>query len=164
MEILDLLGSAISVGSGGLLGGVASLVGSWLKSRQLREDREWQLERMTRMAELGIREADTEGKWQGLVASLEAEASLPTNVHPLVAGIKSLFRPMLTTGLWVLAAWTFNEVLTAMVTPDHPLANVFSVQEMKDIIRYMIYTIFFTASTSAAWWFGDRAFAPPYMK
>lgn len=158
-NILDLAGAALSAGSGGLFGLIGSGIGAWFKRKQLAADREFEMAMLDKKMAM----ASTGGSWDALSESLRADAMGP-NAPGWAVGIKALFRPFLTIMLWLLAAWTFREMLSAMVEPGHPLATALSATEMKDIIRYMIYSIFFSAVTAGVWWFGDRAFSPPNLK
>ena len=44
------------------------------------------------------------------------------------------------------------------------LREVLTPQDMAALIRYMVFSVFFCASTPTVWWFGDRALTPPSMK
>jgi len=163
-SFLDIAGTVLSVGSGGITGLIASGFSAWFKSREKKADREWELVVMEKQTSLNINLADSQGRWEGLAASIQADASTNKNIHKIVSDIKALFRPALTIGLWVMAAWIFKELLTPGTSEDSQLAGVLSGSELKDLIRYMVYTTFFTAATSASWWFGDRALTLPELK
>lgn len=181
----DLLGGAASIASGGLFGLLGSLVGvgakwlqerqrqAWERQRQAWERQKWDHE--TRMLELQMqaRAAETEqelaivsqqGAWDGLGASQRADAGLTGSVHTWVNDVRALFRPVLTTGLVVLVYLLFRDLLAALGDGGSILGAVLAEAEVKDVIRYIVFSMVFAASTAIVWWFGDRAFAPPGMK
>jgi hypothetical protein len=170
--LMDVVGAALSVGSGGIFGAGMALVGAWLKGKQALSERahqalEWaHTERMHALAisagqaetENEIKVLQTEGAWRGLSESVRAEASI-RSVHTWVNDIRALFRPMLTLLMLAMAAWTLREVVTGTT-----LVNAFTVDEQGDLVRYMVNTVFFTAGTVTLWWYGERNFAPPGTK
>jgi hypothetical protein len=97
------------------------------------------------------------GAWEGLNESQRSERSIK-NVHLWVNDVRALFRPALTLLLWVLAAWIFWLVIGGA------LIEWLKEVDIKDILRYMIFSVFFSASTATVWWFGDRALSPPGQK
>jgi hypothetical protein len=165
----DLLGIGASAASGGvfgLLGAIGGQVSKYFqeKQRQAWEEKKW--DREERMIELQMksRREETEqelaivqqqGSWSGLKASYSAVTDQPS--YKWVAAAKSLFRLFLTTLLWLMAGITFYLVVTAGKA-------YFNGAELKELVRYMVYTIFFSASTAGMWWFGDRALTPPQFK
>ncbi len=172
----DLLGMGATVASGGLFGVVGSLLGVVAKhyqekQRQAWETKKWgheesmqklQMEARSQETEQEIELADSEGSWRGLSESIRADAQTkPTSGW--ATNIKALFRPFLTVVLWCLAGWVFWHVLSSMTDPDDPMSAL-PVSEIKELIKYMVYTIFFSASMATAWWFGDRALTPPQHK
>ena len=171
MEWSDLISSGLSVASGGIFGLLGSVIGVGAKylqekQRQKWEKAKWDQEARLLKMQMEAKQIETEqelaivaqqGSWSGLQASMEHDAGLQSGI-PVVAGIRSLFRPFLTTVLWVLAAWVFYKIITG------GLQAWMSRQETADLIRYMVYTTFFSASTATAWWFGDRALTPPGQK
>ena len=175
MEIIgSLLGAGASVASGGLFGLVGSLIGvgtKYLQQRQAnaQKDKDWMHEIELRKLDMeqGDREtenelaiAQSEGSWQGLEASYKTVVSA-SSVHTIVNDIRSLFRPVLTLSLIVLSALLFWWVWSGITEANGNVLKLFSETDIKDIIRYMIYSVFFSTSTAIVWWFGDRAMAPP---
>lgn len=173
----DLLGAGVSVASGGIFGVVGSVLGVVAKhfqekQRQAWEMKQWsheesmqrlQMEARAQETEQEIQLADTEGSWAGLSESIRADSRLrPTSGWAV--NVKALFRPFLTCVLWALAAWVFLHTLNALTDPEALLVSILSAGEIKEIIKYMVYTIFFSASMATAWWFGDRALSPPHLK
>lgn len=165
------LGSALSVASGGIFGVLGSIVGAFAKYYQTKQEREWQKEKWKHekdLLELQMRAkaAETEhelaivsqtGSWAGLAESHRSDQAVGP-VHIWVNDVRSLFRPFLTLVLWILAGWVFYHVVIGS------LKTWISTMDIKEIIRYMVYTVFFCASSATMWWFGDRALAPPGLK
>ena len=77
--------------------------------------------------------------------------------------VRALFRPILTMALWGLSIFVFRQIVSAFGGEANVLAQVFTNAEINEIMKYMVYTVFFCASTATTWWFGDRAFTPPGM-
>jgi len=175
MEWLDgLLGVGASVASGGLFGILGSVVGVVAKhyqekARQAWEQKKWSHEENMHKLQMQAAAAETEqeiaivssqGAWNGLSESITADTSGSRGSSQWVTNIKALFRPFLTVVLWVMAAWVFNKII------DTAFQEWLSTQpeNISDMIHYMVYTVFFTASSATTWWFGDRALTPPNMK
>ena len=98
-----------------------------------------------------------EGSWGGLSVSLKAERSVK-NVHTWVNDIRGLFRPFLTVLLWVLAGLVFYQVIKGF------LVDWIGKADTLELIRYMVYSVFFCASSATMLWFGDRALTPQGLK
>lgn len=175
MEIIgSLLGAGASVASGGLFGLVGSLIGvgtKYLQQRQAnaQKDKDWKheielrklnMEATDRETENELAIAQSEGSWKGLEASYNTVISA-SNVHTVVNDIRSLFRPILTLSLILLSALLFWWVWSGITEGKGNVLKIFDQGDIRDIIRYMIYSIFFSTSTAIVWWFGDRAMAPP---
>lgn len=167
----DILGLGASVASGGLFGLFGSLLGSVAKffhekQRQAFEEKKWtyetdllrlQMEAKAKETEQELAVVSQEGSWSGLKASIAAETQIgPT--HKWVTDIKALFRPFLTIALWIISAWVFWKI------GEGGLDKWFQQGEANNLVKYMVYTVFFSASTATAWWFGDRALTPPHLK
>lgn len=167
MDWGSILGSVVSAGSGGILGIAGSLVSGFFKGKQKKAENafkqlEWDQE--ARMMELNMKAdqvetenelelARSQGSYTGLEQSLRAEAAIgPT--HMIVSDLKALFRPFLTLSLWGMAAYVFIKVV------QNP-SGILTEAEVLELIRYMVYSVFFCASTATTWWFGDRALQPP---
>ena len=158
--LTDLLGVGASVASGGIFGLFGSVVGVAAKHFQEKQRQEWEEKKWDqeiRLQELQLRAkveeteqeillANTAGSWKGLVSSHTAAANVG-KTHMWVNDVKALFRPALTLVLWVLAFMVFKDL-----SKDEALA------------QYMVYSVFFSASTATVWWFGDRALTPPGNK
>lgn len=160
----------VSAGSGGILGIAGSLVSGFFKSRQRKQElafkeKEWEQE--IRMQELVIKAKEretenelaileTQGSYTGLSESIKADAAIG-ETHMIINDVKALFRPFLTISLWGISGWVFWRVC---LNPN----NILSDSEAIALIRYMVYSVFFCASTATTWWFGDRALNPPGFK
>ena len=171
----DIIGALASAASGGLFGLLGSLIGvgaKWLQERQRQswERAKWDHEDAMLRLQMEARAAETEqelaivsqqGSWAGMTASQQADAAVSANVHTWVNDIRSLFRPALTIGLVVLCYVVFRDLMGALASHDSLLGAILAEAEVKDLIRYMVYSVFFAGSTSVVWWYGDRAMTPP---
>ena len=102
-----------------------------------------------------------QGAWDGLAASQRADAAISANVHAWVNDVRALFRPVLTAGLVALVYVMFRDLLGGLGTERSILGAVLAEAEVQEVLRYVIYSMVFAASTAVVWWFGDRAFTPP---
>jgi len=174
----DILGALASAASGGLFGLLGSLIGvgaKWLQERQRQawERAKWDHEDKMLRLQMDARAAETEqelaivsqqGSWAGMTASQQADATASGNVHTWVNDVRSLFRPALTVGLVVLCYVVFRDLMNALANRDSLLGAILVEAEVKDLIRYMVYSVFFAGSTSVVWWYGDRAMTPPVLR
>jgi len=166
-----ILTGALTVGSGGIFGLFGSAIGVVAKFFQEKQRQEWEkkkwdhettmlklnMEAQAKETEQELAIVAQEGSWKGLSDSLKADASI-TPVHPITNDLKCLFRPFLTVVLWILAAYVFYMIISG------GLKNYIETAEAVALIKYMVHTVFFAASTATVWWFGDRALAPPGTK
>ena len=158
-EAAGALGMAAS---GGIFGFLGSMVGGVLKVWQEKQRREWELAKhKMKLAtmDMEMKIASQRGSWEGMVASHQSEAKVESSdVSRWANNIRTLFRPLLTVLLWALAFTVFYMILTGVfsqfLTPD----------EVKELVRYMVFSTFFTAATAATWWFAERGLTPPDMK
>jgi len=171
MDIGSIISGALTVGSGGIFGLFGSAIGVVAKYFQEKQRQNWEVQKWgheTKMLELNMKAkaqeteqelaiVAQEGSWKGLEASIEAAASMKP-VHPITNDIKCLFRPFLTTVLWILAGWVFYKIYSG------DLKGWITKADALSLIKYMVHTVFFAASTATVWWFGDRALAPPGAK
>ncbi len=149
----------ISVMSGGLTGVFGSMFGAVVKFFQTKQDREFkksewehELKLHDKNLEASQKDFDNEmalvaqaGSYSGLNESIKADSGVGQS-YKWVNAIKSLYRPALTTGLIVLYYLLVYDI-------EDPEIN-------KDVVALIGYM----TSMAVAWWFGDRAFAPPGMK
>ena len=146
----DALGVAASAASGGLFGLIGTALGrvaSFFERRQeqAHERARWshegellklqmQANREETEAELAL--AETAGRWNGLAASMAAEASIGVS-YPWVNAVRGLTRPSLTFLLWVIAGVIYFGADASG----------------RDAITE---TATFAATAATLWWFGDR--------
>ena len=147
---------------------------------QKHQDREWEKEKFEmdlkarelemkaklQETEMEIELASAQGAWRGLDTSIEHDKALVSSSGGFANTIKSIFRPFLTTLLVCVSAWVFYLIWQAFSQGkiDSIWLVLFTEAELKDIMKYMVYSLYFASTTSVVWWFGDRAFSPPGMK
>lgn len=150
----DLLGVTASAASGGLFGLVGTALGrvaGFFERRQshAHERARWAHEselitlhqaaaRQETEAELALTE--TRGSWQGLSASMAAEAAIAPS-YKWVDAVRGLTRPFLTLLLWLIAAGIWIGATEA----DRAA---------------IVETASFAATAATLWWFGDRGPKP----
>jgi len=172
MEILDMLGVGASVASGGLFGLVGSAFGAWMKAKQKAaeiQERIADRNHEKEMFRLQMEGKSQDGSWTALETSLRAEQStnLATN-YKWVSAIKALFRPFITAALWVMVYLEITLLLSGELT-EH-VARVLDSQaildptEIVEIVKYIIYSTVFSATTATTWWFGERSLTMPEFK
>jgi hypothetical protein len=174
MSIVDTLAAGASVASGGLFGVIGAVGSAFIKGRQETRQQAHQLEVMDRehrAAQEGhlqeIRESRQAASAAGLTASIQADASVKGNtwLWETAASIKTLYRPMLTTGLlWM--SWLFFQDLMAAAegTEGTMVAQFFSPEDIVAMIQYIVYSLVFSSSTAVTWWFGERALTPSWSR
>ena len=165
MEELIGIGASALGGSG--LGIIGSLLGRGLgifekiqnrKTLVLTHAHELSLLQEQRQAkqeetEQEIRIADTTGSWKGLSESHRADAAI-TGTSRWVANCRAMVRVILTPSLIVMV----GGVLWMLTHGD--LDTYLTSGEVFYLVSYTVKSIVFMASTSVAWWFGDRAPRP----
>ena len=146
----DLIGLAASAAGGGVFGLLGTALGraaAWLERRQEQshERARWQHEtellEMQMRAEVQETEAelaltDLRGSWEGLSASMTAEAAIAPS-YKWVDAVRGLTRPILTLMLWLIAAIIYGA------------ADIEGRAEITE-------TASFAATAATLWWFGDR--------
>ena len=169
--LTDVLGAAGSVAGGGIFGifgAVAGQVSKYFtkKQEQKFEILKWDHEKgllelnmraMQQETEQELAIVSQQGAWKGLDSAVQADAML-SPVSAIARDIKALFRPFLTLSLWIIAGWVFYKVLLSAQM------GVLSSEEIRELIKYMVYSVFFAATTATVFWFGDRAMTPPNLK
>lgn len=146
-ELIGLAASAAGGGVFGLLGTVIGRAAGYFEQRQSQahERARWQheahlagLELQARREESDAAErlAETSGRWQGLAASMQAEASIGES-YAWVNAVRALTRPVLTLLLWLIT-W-----LVFLASPETEQAKI-------------VETATFAATAATLWWFGDR--------
>lgn len=167
--LTELLGIGANAASGGVFGLIGAVVGQVSRyfqesQRQAWELKKWSHEEKLLELQMKVNAQETEnelaivaqeGSWDGLKESYAV--AVDQKSYRWVAAVKSLFRPFITVVLWMLAAWVFYKIVTAM-------GEILEAAEIKDLVTYMVYSVFFTTSTATMWWFGDRALTPTKFK
>ncbi len=147
----DLIGLAASAAGGGVFGLFGTALGrlaGYFERRQTiaHEERRWQhevtLRELQRAAAAAESEAQlvlqhAEGRWDGLRASLNADASIRSS-YRWVDAVRGLTRPLLTLLLWGIATVIWFSA------DDPSRANITE-------------TASFAATAATLWWFGDRS-------
>ncbi|MAP96051.1 MAG: hypothetical protein CMK07_13985 [Ponticaulis sp.] len=147
----DWFGMAASAAGGGVFGVVGTALGrlaGYFEMRQQNafEEKKWahdvSLARLTMEAdavrsEMELATEREAGAWDGLSASLHAQAALVSG-YPFVDAIRALTRPALTLLLWVITALVFF--------------NVDAAEKAR-----IVETAVFAATAATLWWFGDRS-------
>lgn len=142
----DIAGLAASASGGGIFGLIGSVIGRAAGLVERRQERaRWaderrlmdlQMQAKRQASEDDLRLADVAGGWQGLSASLAAEASIGES-NRWVCAVRGLTRPCLTLLLWVITGLVFLGSGTAA---------------RGDIVE----TTTVAATAATLWWFGDR--------
>ncbi len=168
-----ILGTGAAAAGGGIFGLFGSAISAWMKMKQAKQEHEFQkdkwayetdLQKLQMQAkqeenEQAIALASSQGSWKSLQSSVAMERKAGES-YKWVNAIKDLFRPLLTLGLFVMTYMVFLDI----VKSGGVLAGNLSPSEMVAIIKYIVYSIVFSATTAGVWWFGDRALSPPGMK
>ncbi len=175
-DIAGALGGVFtSAASGGLFGLLGAGVGAVAQYFQRRQEQafkkeEWAHESHLLELNMRARAAETEqelaivsqqGAWNGLGESLKADAAAGRNAPSWVNAVRSLFRPVLTSGLLVLVYLVWRDLLAGLDAERSLLSAVLSEAEVKELLRYIVFSLVFAASTAVVWWFGDRSLVPP---
>ena len=146
-ELIGLAASAAGGGVFGLLGTVIGRAAGYFEQRQSQahERARWQheahlagleLQARREESEAAERLAETSGRWQGLAASIQAEAAIGES-YAWVNAVRALTRPILTLLLWLIT-W-----LVFLASPETEQAKI-------------VETATFAATAATLWWFGDR--------
>ena len=167
--MMQLFEGLLSAGSGGLFGGLMAIGTSFMKARAMKADHirtmevaQFELDAEARRHELGLESTRAKMSSDGLLASIQADQV--QNVPSWAAGIKALFRPFLTTGLVVIAAYIFTLLLDAAYGESNAMSKILDINEINGMLTYTVYSLIFSACTAVAWWFGERGLAPPRSK
>ncbi len=147
----DIAGLAASAAGGGLFGLVGTALGrlaGYFEQRQAQahEKARWGHEvqliglqqaaaRAETEAEIAL--SDVQGSWQGLAASMQAEAAIAGS-YKWVDAVRGLTRPALTLLLWLIAGgiWLGADPVSRTAIAE---------------------TATFGATAATLWWFGDRS-------
>lgn len=144
----DLLGLGVDAAAGGVFGILGTALGrvagfferkQTFKHEQARWSHEYKLHELNMQArsqetEMELALAAQSGSWNGLEASIKAEAAIG-NASQWVINVLRLVRPVLTLLLWLITAAIF------IITRESTIAEA----------------AIFAATAATLWWFGDRA-------
>ena len=147
----DIAGLAASAAGGGLFGLIGTALGRVAgyfeqKQAQAHEKARWihevQLIELQQAAQKAETEAEialseVEGSWQGLAASMQADAAIASS-YRWVDAVRGLTRPCLTLLLWLIAGGIW------LGADPASRANIAE-------------TATFGATAATLWWFGDRS-------
>lgn len=147
----DVLSLGLDAAAGGVFGLVGTIFGrvAGYFERKLaftRETARWshelelhklQMQARVQEAEIELAIAAQHGSWQGLQASIEAEAKIGTGSQWVINSLR-LVRPLLTVLLWLITAWIFAQTQNGAI----------------------VEAAIFAATAATLWWFGDRAPKP----
>lgn len=171
MNIVELLGLGATAASGGLFGVLGAAFGGWMKLKERKQKAEEDIAKRAhdlQMVQLQMSSQSQAGSWASLNTSLESEAALNRQEnYKWVIGVKALFRPFLTIILWVFVFVQLHLILTGVMQDYLKLASngtILNLEEVLAIVRYIIYSTVFSATTATTWWFGERAISSPEMK
>ena len=148
-DLINLGLNAAAGGAFGIIGTVLGRVAGFFERGQSfkQEQARWaheldlhklQMQMRVQETELELALAAQQGSWQGLQASIDAEASIG-RASLWVVNTLRLVRPILTLLLWVITAW------------------IFTATQESAIVEAAV----FAATAATLWWFGDRAPKPP---
>lgn len=154
--IVTSLGSAASGGILGIAGSLIGFIGNYFKSKL---EHKQKLDLM----EMELKVKAQAGSWEGLRTSLQAESNIG-QTYLWVNAVRGLYRPVLTTLLVIMSYVLFRDIIAAIGDKESLLTTVMTKIEIKDLLRYIVYSLVFSASTAIVWWFGDRSFTPPRIK
>jgi hypothetical protein len=144
----DIFGLGLDAAAGGLFGIIGTAFGrvaGYFERKQAFEHEvqrwrheyrlhELQMAADQQEAELELAITAQQGSWQGLEASIKAEAAIGA-ASKWVINMLRLVRPVLTLLLWLITAW------------------IFAVTQEGAIVEAAV----FAATAATLWWFGDRA-------
>jgi hypothetical protein len=135
----DIIGLAASAAGGGVFGLVGTVIGRIAGVVERRQDNaqeraRWQHEAALMTLQVQAREAEL--AWQGLAASMAAEAAIGDSYKWLNA-VRALTRPLLTLLLWLITILVYFGA---------------SAEAKASIVE----TATFAATAATLWWFGDR--------
>lgn len=147
----ELFGLGLDAAAGGVFGIIGTALGrvaGYFERRQSfkHEVQRWsheyklhelQMAANQQEAELELAIAAQQGSWQGLEASIKAEAAIG-EASKWVINLLRLVRPALTLLLWCITAW------------------IFVATQQESIVEAAV----FAATAATLWWFGDRAPKP----
>lgn len=147
----DIIGLGLDAVAGGVFGIIGTTLGraagyferqQSFKQEALRWGHEYKLHELQILAksqetEMELAIAGQQGSWEGLAASINADAALGAASQWVINTLR-LVRPTLTLLLWLITGW------------------IFAVTQNGAIVEAAV----FAATAATLWWFGDRAPKP----
>ncbi len=144
----DIIGLGLDAAAGGLFGIIGTALGrisgyferqQEFKQAQARWSHEYKLHELQMQAksqetELELALAAQKGSWQGLTASIQADA-MTGSASLWVVNLLRLVRPTLTLLLWLITAW------------------IFYITKESAVVEAAV----FATTAATLWWFGDRS-------
>jgi hypothetical protein len=172
MNWMDILGLGASAASGGLFGVLGAAFGAWMKLKERKQkaiEQSAEREHELKMMEAKMALVSQGASWDAMETSHRSEIALNgQDNYKWVVAIKSLFRPALTLFLWLAVGWQLMIVLTGTLTEYLTIAEtkaaLFTTEELTALVKYIVYSTVFSATTATTWWFGERALSLPDMK
>ena len=172
MEWLEILGLGATAASGGLFGVLGAAFGAFMKLKERKQkaiEQQEQREHDIKMMELQMEAVSQGASWDTMETSHQSEIALNGQEnYKWVIAIKSLFRPFLTVFLWLAVAVQMSLVLSGTLTEYLSVGltsqTLFTAQELVSLVKYVVYSTVFSATTATTWWFGERALSLPEMK
>jgi hypothetical protein len=174
MDILNtIFGTAVGAGAGGIFGILGAGISAWVKFKTYKADMEHEKDKWAAMKEMKkldmqadqeeneqlIARLNAEGSWNSMTASMKADAVVPTGTPSSALWIKIVYRPFLTTMLFIMTAWIYYTLVYGTA-----LQAYLTKEMIIDLIRYIIYSVVFTSCSAGTWWFAERALTPPNWK
>ncbi len=146
----DMIGLAASAAGGGVFGLIGTVIGraaGYFEQCQAQAHERARWQHQAEMASLHMRSrreeseaaerlSETRGRWEGLSASIRADADIGDS-YAWVNAVRALTRPVLTLLLWLITGLVF------MASPEAEQAKI-------------VETATFAATAATLWWFGDR--------
>lgn len=151
--IMGLLGSPI-------LGSAIGFLGSWLKDREVRKQQELNFNHQQVMAEINAKNTREELSLRGSIAETVSigEAFETSQKYgnqksgsPVLDGIRSLVRPLVTTyllGVTTYFGYSVHQLLGGL--------EILTPVELLSLYKEIILSLLALTNMSVAWWFGSR--------
>ena len=169
---VDTMTTAMSGGVFGLVGSGTSALANHMQRKQtnLHKEREWQydIHKMQKQNEA----AQSGAPFQ--IPSIRLPPSIPSSSSKFITfidGIRSLFRPALTSALMFMTFYFYKtlmemaqnieaRILSEKVSSflSSPPSDILSLSEIYGLIHYVVHAVVFSTTTAIVWWFGDRAY------
>lgn len=161
-DIIGLIGSAASGGIFGVVGAIGGSVMKYFNQKQEQKFKKDEWEHEKDLIKIQMEVESQKGSWAGLIESYKSDKEF-VDTYKWVNAIKSLYRPFLTTSLVIITYLLFENILGGL-KDNNILSEIFTGSELKEILRYIVYSIVFSTATAISWWFCERALSPPKIK